>query len=32
MLSRLRMYPQRVLIISHLDGYYPVSGNYCAFP
>jgi hypothetical protein len=32
MLSRLRMYPQRVLILSHLDGYYPVSGSYCAFP
>jgi hypothetical protein len=30
--SRLGMNPKRVMNISHLDGYYPVSGNYGAFP
>jgi hypothetical protein len=30
--SRLGIYPKRVQRISHLDGYYPASRNYCALP
>jgi hypothetical protein len=32
MLSRLEMGPQRIQSISHLNGHYPVSRDYCAFP
>jgi hypothetical protein len=32
MFSKLGMYPKRVTYIQYLDGYYPVSRNYCAFP